>query len=171
MRHGARRGRRQRARSPLELGLVSALEDLLVDRNGVQRPFSLPPWTARQVDIERLKEEAKALLGPTFRALVHATDIPFMQPIVDVQTRSMRYGRVLLTGDAASVPRPHTVSGTSKAADDAITLAQALSDLNASDDIEGALATWATARRTNLGPLIARGKQLAQSFDFGAITQ
>jgi 2-polyprenyl-6-methoxyphenol hydroxylase-like FAD-dependent oxidoreductase len=105
---------------------TNELQDLLVDRDGVQQPFSLPPGTAKQMDIDRLKDEAQTLLGPTFRALVHATDIPFMQPIVDVQTRSMRYGRVLLTGDAASVPRPHTAGSTAKAAANAYALAREL---------------------------------------------
>ncbi|MEX3819560.1 hypothetical protein AB3X93_14575, partial [Paraburkholderia sp. BR14262] len=47
-------------------------------------------------------------------------------PIVDVQTHSMRYGRVLLTGDAASVPRPHTAGSTAKAAANAYAMAREL---------------------------------------------
>jgi 2-polyprenyl-6-methoxyphenol hydroxylase-like FAD-dependent oxidoreductase len=103
------------------------LDELLVDRFGAARPFSLPPGTTRSADIAQLREDGKALLAPTFRALVEATDDPFMQPIVDLRAPKMVFGRVVLIGDAASVPRPHTAGSTAKAAANAHALALALS--------------------------------------------
>lgn len=104
-----------------------ALDGLLVDRHGVARAFSLPPGTTKNADIAQLRDDAHALLAPAFRALADATDDPFMQPIVDLRSPKMVFGRAILLGDAASVPRPHTAGSTAKAAANAHSLALALS--------------------------------------------
>ncbi|MBB5470640.1 2-polyprenyl-6-methoxyphenol hydroxylase-like FAD-dependent oxidoreductase [Paraburkholderia sp. CI2] len=103
------------------------LDELLVDRHGVARAFSLPPGATKRADIDQLRDDAQALLAPTFRALVDSTDDPFMQPIVDLRAPKMVFGRAVLLGDAASVPRPHTAGSTAKAAANAHALALALS--------------------------------------------
>ncbi|MGF6773767.1 2-polyprenyl-6-methoxyphenol hydroxylase-like FAD-dependent oxidoreductase [Paraburkholderia sp. GAS199] len=119
------------------------LDELLVDRNGVKRAFSLPPGTAKRADIAHLREDAPKWLGPTFRALVEATDDPFMQPIVDLRAPKMVFGRAVLLGDAASVPRPHTAGSTAKAAANAHALAQALaSTWQSGATIDSALKRW-----------------------------
>jgi 2-polyprenyl-6-methoxyphenol hydroxylase-like FAD-dependent oxidoreductase len=119
------------------------LQQILVDRHGVARTRSLPPGTAKQADIERLRSDAEAALGPTFRALVKSTDDPFMQPIVDLRAPRMVSGRAVLIGDAAAVPRPHTAGSTAKAAANAHSLALAL-DVTAdhSMSIDERLARW-----------------------------
>lgn len=66
------------------------------------------------------------MLAPPFRALVHATTEPFIQLIQDLEVPRMAYGRVILLGDAAFVPRPHTAGGSAKAAANALALALAL---------------------------------------------
>ncbi|MFP3711594.1 hypothetical protein SB783_47255, partial [Paraburkholderia sp. SIMBA_009] len=74
---------------------------------------------------------------------------------------------VALTGDAACTVRPHTASGTSKAADDAVALAEALSgdtELN----VKELLALWAANRRDAVGRLLAKGPELAASFGLGS---
>ncbi|MGF6574843.1 2-polyprenyl-6-methoxyphenol hydroxylase-like FAD-dependent oxidoreductase [Paraburkholderia sp. GAS333] len=119
------------------------LAELLVDRNGVKRAFSLPPGSTKRADIAHLREDAPKWLGPTFRALVDATDDPFMQPIVDLRSSKMVFGRAVLLGDAASVPRPHTAGSTAKAAANAHALALALSSTWQSDvTIDSALTRW-----------------------------
>ncbi|MDE1182131.1 FAD binding domain-containing protein [Paraburkholderia sp.] len=128
----------------------AALDRLLIDKHGMQRAFSLPPGTTKPADIAMLRDEAHALLAPTFRALVDATGEPFMQPIVDLRAPRMVFGRVLLLGDAASVPRPHTAGSTAKAAANAHALALALSSYAASFSdsaphglaLDAALARW-----------------------------
>ncbi|HYS67432.1 MAG TPA: FAD binding domain-containing protein [Paraburkholderia sp.] len=130
------------------------LNELLVGRRGAARAFSLPPGTARSVDVEQLRLDAKALLGPTFRALVDATDDPFMQPIVDLRTPKMVFGRVVLIGDAASVPRPHTAGSTAKAAANAHALALALSGASRADTtIDSVLKRWESQQ-------LQRGKRM-----------
>lgn len=119
------------------------LDELLVDRHGSKRAFSLPPGTAKSADIAHLRDDAPTWLGPTFRALVESTDDPFMQPIVDLRTPKMVFGRAILLGDAASVPRPHTAGSTAKAAANAHALALALSSTWQSGvTIDSALKRW-----------------------------
>ncbi|MGF6767541.1 2-polyprenyl-6-methoxyphenol hydroxylase-like FAD-dependent oxidoreductase [Paraburkholderia sp. GAS199] len=119
------------------------LNQLLIDRHGTARPFSLPPGTAKSTDTAQLKEDAKAMMGRTFHALVDSTDDPFMQPIVDLRTPKMVFCRALLLGDAASVPRPHTAGSTAKAASNAHTLALALQSAERNGEtIDSALKQW-----------------------------
>ena len=58
--------------------------------------------------------------------LVAATPKPFVQTIVDVVVPKTLFGRILLTGDAAFVVRPHTAGATAKAAYDALVLGKNL---------------------------------------------
>ncbi|ACD19857.1 conserved hypothetical protein [Paraburkholderia phytofirmans PsJN] len=119
------------------------LDQLLIDRHGAVRPFSLPPGSTKPLDIARLRDDAKLMMGPTFRALVDATDDPFMQPIVDLRSPKMVFGRAVLLGDAASVPRPHTAGSTAKAAANAHSLALALlSAQRSGSTIDPALKHW-----------------------------
>jgi flavin-dependent dehydrogenase len=55
--------------------------------------------------------------------LVSETRDPLLQTILDVTVPKTLFGRILLTGDAAFVVRPHTAGGTSKAAYEASVLA------------------------------------------------
>jgi len=119
------------------------LEQLLIDRNGVARPFSLPPGSTKTADITQLRADAKLMMGPTFRALVDSTEDPFMQPIVDLRAPKMVFSRAVLLGDAASVPRPHTAGSTAKAASNAHALALALlSAQRKGETIDSALKHW-----------------------------
>jgi 2-polyprenyl-6-methoxyphenol hydroxylase-like FAD-dependent oxidoreductase len=119
------------------------LDELLVDRYGMTRAFSLPPGSTKRADIAQLRDDAAALLAPTFRALVDSTDDPFMQPIVDLRSPKMVFGRAVLLGDAASVPRPHTAGSTAKAAANAHALALALSSTwQSGATIDSALKRW-----------------------------
>ncbi|OXC75340.1 FAD binding domain-containing protein [Caballeronia sordidicola] len=119
------------------------LNELLVDRHGMARAFSLPPGATKTADIATLRSDAQALLAPTFRALVDATEDPFMQPIVDLRSPRMVFGRAVLLGDAASVPRPHTAGSTAKAAANAHALALALSSHQPGGvTIDSALTRW-----------------------------
>ncbi len=64
-------------------------------------------------------------------------DEPILQPIYDLETPRMAFGRVAIIGDAAFVARPHVAAGVAKAADDAAALVAAL----ANDEVEPALAS------------------------------
>lgn len=116
------------------------LQRVLTDRNGVRHTFSLPPGTVDDAVIAEMRGAASRLLAPTFQHLVAATPEPFLQAILDLQVPQMVFGRALLLGDAAFVPRPHTAGGAAKAAANAVALAQALQ--GAPHSIELALRRW-----------------------------
>ena len=116
------------------------LPAVLTDRAGRTHPFSLPPGALQASYAATLRADADRLLAPAFRALVHLTEEPFIQLIQDLEVPRMAYGRVILLGDAAFVPRPHTAGGSAKAAANALALAQALQRPGRA--LEQALREW-----------------------------
>ncbi|OAJ55099.1 hypothetical protein A6V36_08925 [Paraburkholderia ginsengiterrae] len=122
-----------------------SLSALMLDRNGTQRSNSLPPGTTKDADIAELRSAASRLLAPTLQVLVHVTKEPFVQAIQDLRVEQMVFGRTILLGDAAYIPRPHTAGSTAKAAANAVALAQALSRGGAR--LQSALAGWEQQQR------------------------
>jgi 2-polyprenyl-6-methoxyphenol hydroxylase-like FAD-dependent oxidoreductase len=64
-----------------------------------------------------------------------------MQTIFDLSVPKMAFGRVCTLGDAAFVPRPHTAASTSKAATNAMALANSITNSSNVNVIE-ALKRW-----------------------------
>jgi 2-polyprenyl-6-methoxyphenol hydroxylase-like FAD-dependent oxidoreductase len=122
-----------------------SLRTLMMDRNGTQRSTSLPPGTTKDKDIAELRSAAGRLLAPTLKVLVHATAEPFVQAIQDLRVEKMVFGRTILLGDSAYVPRPHTAGSTAKAATNAVALAHALS--KGSEHLQSALSGWELQQR------------------------
>ena len=120
------------------------LSALMSDRFGVRHAFSLPPGAPKDEDLARLMQSSKDLLAPTFQTLLEATKEPFVQAILDLQVPRMVFGRAVLLGDAAFVPRPHTAGSTAKAAANALALAKALQPLGSG--IDEALSDWQTGQ-------------------------
>src|SRR4029077_14556175 len=102
------------------------LPRLLTDESGVTHAISIPPPLIRRAAIAAMRRDAEHLLGPQFRAIVRLIAEPILQPIYDLESPHMAFGRVVILGDAAFVARPHVAAGVSKAADDAAALAEAL---------------------------------------------
>jgi 2-polyprenyl-6-methoxyphenol hydroxylase-like FAD-dependent oxidoreductase len=113
-----------------------ALADMCTDAAGHHHANGIPPPLIRRDVIERIKAEARATIAPQI-AEIFARCAPFFQPIYDVTSSRLVFGRVVLAGDAAFVARPHTGAGTTKAALDAACLADSLRD--AGDDIDAGL--------------------------------
>jgi 2-polyprenyl-6-methoxyphenol hydroxylase-like FAD-dependent oxidoreductase len=122
------------------------LQRLLTDESGVTHSISIPPPLIRRAAIAEMLAAAERLIAPQLRTIVRLMDEPILQPIYDLETPRMAFGRVAIIGDAAFVARPHVAAGVSKAADDALTLA----DEVASGDIEPALRRF-EARRLPVG--------------------
>ena len=137
------------------------LAQIMTDANGYQRQYAIPEGLLAERWIEHLHRDANNLLPLPFREIVEATKEPFAQAIRDLASDHMVAGRVVIIGDAAAIPRPHTAASTSKAAANALALAD---ELQASpDDIPAALARWEP-------PQVALGRYLrrqgTQSGDF-----
>ena len=90
-------------------------------------PRDLDPAAADPARGDRaMRAAAERLLAPQFREVVRMIDEPILQPIYDLATPRMAFGRVAIIGDAAFVARPHVAAGVAKAADDAAALVAAL---------------------------------------------
>ncbi len=105
---------------------ATELQRLLTDESGTTHAISIPPPLIRRDAITAMRAAAERLLAPQFRDLVRLIDEPILQPIYDLETPRMAFGRVAIIGDAAFVARPHVAAGVAKAADDAAALAEAL---------------------------------------------
>ncbi|USU19150.1 FAD binding domain-containing protein [Paraburkholderia fungorum] len=145
---------------------ASAIEAFLTGRDGRRHHASVAPGELSAQSQSYLQRTALDGLPRTLSQLVLATGAPFLQAISDALSPSFAKGRIALVGDAACTLRPHTGSGTSKAAGDAVSLAQALSE--PAEDVVQVLADWAAARRAAVEPLLLKGPQLAQSFGLGS---
>jgi 2-polyprenyl-6-methoxyphenol hydroxylase-like FAD-dependent oxidoreductase len=82
-------------------------------------------------------------LAAPFREVVRLATHPFIQPIYDLESPRMAFGRVAIVGDAAFVARPHVAAGVVKAAEDALCLAEALEQIG---DVEQALRQFERTR-------------------------
>ncbi|MBU9611792.1 FAD binding domain-containing protein [Burkholderia multivorans] len=142
-----------------------ALRRHLTDRTGQVHHASLHPGQLADEAVATLRSLAAERLPAVLSQLVLATRAPFLQVIFDALSPDFVDGRVALIGDAACTVRPHTASGTSKAAHDAVSLAEAL-PADAADVVER-LARWSAQRRTEVTSLLEKGPQLAASFGLG----
>ncbi|MCG3129234.1 MAG: 2,6-dihydroxypyridine 3-monooxygenase [Phycisphaerae bacterium] len=141
------------------------LTSLLTDRNGHRHRVSLAPGEMSDEWSARLRARAERLLPPLLSDVVRQTRAPFAQAIFDLAVPRMVFGRIVLLGDAACVVRPHTASGTSKAAADAISLAHVLRDHGADD--AAALSGWEAERLVAARQLFAYGQQIASRGGLG----
>ena len=82
---------------------------------------------------------------------------PILQPIYDLESERMAFGRAAVVGDAAFVARPHVAAGVSKAADDASALVEAL---QRESDVPAALKRFEAARLPENHRIIERARHL-----------
>src|SRR5204862_1850729 len=118
------------------------LKRLLTDESGTTHAISIPPPLIARDAIAQMRAAAERLLAPQFRAVARMIDEPILQPIYDLETPRMAFGRVAIVGDAAFVARPHVAAGVAKAADDAAALVAAL----AREEVAPALRRFEAAR-------------------------
>jgi len=135
-----------------------ALPRLCTDSAGRRHDMSIPPPLIRAEVLAEMRHGAQDALSPQFAEVVARTRQPFFQAIFDLESRAMAYGRVALLGDAAFVARPHCGMGVSKAAGDAMALADALR--GAADDPAQALPRY-SAERVRFGrAVVAHAREL-----------
>ena len=133
------------------------LPRLLTDDSGRTHLLSIPPPLIARDVIAAMRDAAARVLAPQFDAMVGLCEMPFLQPIYDLEVSRMAFGRVAVVGDAAFVARPHIGAGVAKAADDAFALAEALA---ANDDAEAALRAFETPRLDAGRRILARTRHL-----------
>jgi 2-polyprenyl-6-methoxyphenol hydroxylase-like FAD-dependent oxidoreductase len=113
---------------------------------------AIAPGEMTAAQLEYLHRIAGEQLPAWHADVVRRTPKPFAQQMFDLEPISYVSGNVCLIGDAASVARPHTGTGTTKAIQDGLALAAALAD---HDTIAEALAAYDRER-------CAAGRQLVQ---------
>ncbi|MEI8150036.1 MAG: FAD binding domain-containing protein [Hyphomicrobiales bacterium] len=132
------------------------LQSLLTDARGVIHALSIPPPLIRPEHIAAMHAAAERLVAPQFSAIARLMEELVLQPIYDLETPRMAFGRVAVIGDAAFVARPHVGAGVAKACDDATALADAV----AAGPVETALLQL-EARRLPFGRrIVERARQL-----------
>ena len=102
------------------------LADFCTDATGKSHGTSIPPPLIRPDVIAWAKQQARDLVAPQVAWIFENDPRPFFQPIFDMDTPQIVFGRVALLGDAAFPVRPHPGAGTTKAAIDAAYLADAV---------------------------------------------
>lgn len=136
---------------------TTKLQWLLTDETGKTHAISIPPPLISRAAIAEMRADAQRLLAPQFRQIVRLIDEPILQPIYDLESPRMAFGRVAIVGDAAFVARPHVAAGVSKAADDAAAL---LAALQAEGDVASALKHYEAARLRENYRIIERARHL-----------
>ncbi|GAC1666894.1 MAG: FAD binding domain-containing protein [Steroidobacteraceae bacterium] len=103
------------------------LDNLLTDEKGTTHPFGIAPHLIRPEVLKAMRAAAQAVLAPQFCEVIEKVRQPMFQPIYDLEVPRLAFDRIALLGDAAFVGRPHCGMGVTKAAGDAMQLAQSLS--------------------------------------------
>lgn len=131
------------------------LPRLLTDATGRRHAVSIPPPLIASDVVREMRRRADRVLAPPFAEAVRLTEQPFLQPIYDLGSPRMVFGRVALVGDAAFVARPHVGAGVAKAAKDAMALARALAS---GADVETALGAFEAERLPIGRSILERGR-------------
>lgn len=133
---------------------TAGLHDLQTDESGRVHPDGIPPALIRPALVAAMRADAERVLAPQFAEVVWASAAPFFQPIHDLAVPRMVERRVALLGDAAFVARPHVGMGVTKAAEDAVALADALASG------PDTLAAYDAARRPAGAAIVQRARAL-----------
>ena len=133
------------------------LQWLLTDERGVTHSISIPPPLIRRAAIAEMRADAERLVAPQLLAVARLIGDPILQPIYDLESPRLAFGRVAIIGDAAFVARPHVAAGVAKAADDAAVLVGALA---AEADVPAALKRFEAERLPVGRRIIERARHL-----------
>ena len=119
------------------------LKDLLTDNEGYFHSDGIPPSLIKGDHITDIMKIANKIMPKNFIDIVTKASTTMFQPIYDVMSEKIVSENIVLIGDAAFVARPHVGIGVLKAAQDAVSLANALIDNSVTSD---ALTTYALER-------------------------
>jgi 2-polyprenyl-6-methoxyphenol hydroxylase-like FAD-dependent oxidoreductase len=136
----------------------TGLGDLFTDAAGRRYEHNIPPDRIRREVVAEMHATAGRLLAPAFVDVVRATNEPMFQPVYDLESTELAFGRVALVGDAAFVARPHVGLGVTKAAGDAVALVDALAAHP--DDVAAGLRAYAAKRLEFGGAIVAHARLL-----------
>jgi 2-polyprenyl-6-methoxyphenol hydroxylase-like FAD-dependent oxidoreductase len=134
------------------------LRRMQTDETGRYHPNGIAPSALGGRIKEEMAVRAQRLLAPQFAEAIRLARLQFFQPIVDLESPRVVFGRVVLIGDASFVARPHTAMGVPKGAKDAMALIDAIR--RGGDDFLGALPDYEAGRLRIANRIVARGRLL-----------
>jgi 2-polyprenyl-6-methoxyphenol hydroxylase-like FAD-dependent oxidoreductase len=105
---------------------ATTLRELMTDADGEHYPLGIAPHKVSWRQIGAMRQAAHRLLAPQFAEMIEKCAQPFLQPINDLLSQRLAFDRVALMGDAAFVARPHVGMGVTKAAEDAMAVADCI---------------------------------------------
>lgn len=135
-----------------------ALRDMQTDDAGRYHANGISPSALRASVKREMAAKAEKLLAPQFAEPIQVGKLQFFQPIVDLESPRIVFGRVVLIGDAAFVARPHTAMGVPKGAKDVVALTDAIAAHG--DDFLAALPAFEARRLRLASRIVARGRML-----------
>jgi 2-polyprenyl-6-methoxyphenol hydroxylase-like FAD-dependent oxidoreductase len=135
------------------------LVKLLTDADGHNYPTGIPPLKVSWKHISDMRKVAREILAPQYAEILEKTASPFLQPIYDVRSEQIVFGRIALMGDAAFVGRPHVGMGVTKAGDEAIVIARHIAQLGATP---AALDAYGKERLALGQQVVARAQYLGR---------
>jgi 2-polyprenyl-6-methoxyphenol hydroxylase-like FAD-dependent oxidoreductase len=133
------------------------LVSLLTDETGARHLLSIPPPLISRESIAGMREAAARLLAPQFVDAVGLVEQPILQPIFDLESQRIAFGRIAIIGDAGFVARPHVGAGVAKAAGDAEALVAALRE---NSDVPAALLQYEARRLPEGRRMVQRARHL-----------
>ena len=136
---------------------AGTLRALMTDIEGRHHPLGIAPHKVDPAHVVAMRAAAHRLLAPQFAEILDRTEQPFLQPIYDVASPRLAFGRVALMGDAAFVARPHVGMGVTKAAEDAMALREAV---RLHDATPAALFAFEARRLAAGHAVVERGRKL-----------
>jgi 2-polyprenyl-6-methoxyphenol hydroxylase-like FAD-dependent oxidoreductase len=125
-------------------------------------PVSMPPGSISGALSAVLDDLVASHFPPWWAKVVRLTDPGFssVQPIYDHSAPTYVSDRALLIGDAATLTRPHTASGATKALQDALVLQRAFQE---HDSLNQALRAYDRARCDAGNELVELGRRLGRA--------
>lgn len=132
------------------------LRRLSTDDTGKVHDNGIPPPLISKCVLDEIRRTASEILSPQFAEIVAKTPQLFFQPIFDLESPRLAFGRVALLGDSAFVARPHCGMGVTKAAGDALTLV----DLMTEYGIDAGLQRYSEARVEFGRKIVAHARHL-----------
>lgn len=133
------------------------LKRLMTDADGLHHPGGIAPQQVSWREIAAMRDAGRKLLAPQWAEVLEKTGQPFLQPIHDLASERLAFGRVALMGDAAFVARPHVGMGVTKAGEDALALAECVARHGATP---AALQAYEAMRLAPGQAVVERGRRL-----------
>lgn len=140
---------------------------LSTDNAGKVYENGIPPPAISDAVLAEMRAAAAQSLSPQFAEVVSRTHQPFFQPIYDLESPGLAFGRVVLMGDAAFVARPHCGMGVTKAAGDAQALARWLDAL----PIDAAVQAYSDERTAYGARIVAHARHLGAYMQAQLLTE